>query len=93
LNSSKTALFATALGAWLDSIAETVNEQAVVRLFAVNGWTGPIPRVTHGDIETPDLAELGEYISKLGSAGALTLPDERLERYLRRAASLPPVEE
>ena len=93
LNSSKTSLFATALGAWLDSIAETLNEQAVPRLFALNGLAGELPRIVHGDIETPDLKELGEYITKIAGAGALTLPDDGLERYLRRAASLPDIPE
>lgn len=91
LASSKTALFATALGAWLDSIAETLNTVAVPRLFRVNGAAPgrPLPRIVHGDIETPDLGELGTYIGALSGAGMPLFPDEALERYLRRVANLP----
>jgi len=93
LSSSKTALFSAAMGAWLDTIAETLNMQAVPRLFALNGIPAPYPRIVHGDIETPDLDALSNFILRLANAGALTLPDERLERYLRRAASLPEQDE
>lgn len=93
LASSKTSIFASAMGAWLDVIADTINEQAVPRLFALNGFEAPYPRITHGDIETPDLDALSNFVLRMSNAGALTLPDERLERYLRRAASLPEQDE
>jgi hypothetical protein len=89
LSSSKTELFAAAIGSWLDTIADTISMQAVPRLFRMNGIPGPYPKIAHGDIETPDLGELGSFILNLSNAGALTLPDDRLERHLRRVASLP----
>jgi hypothetical protein len=93
LSSSKTEIFASAMGAWLDTIADTLNEQAVPRLFTLNGIDGPYPRIVHGDIETPDLDALSNYILRLANAGAITVPDEKLERHLRRAASLPEQDE
>jgi hypothetical protein len=93
LASSKTEIFAAAMGAWLDTIADTLNEQAVPRLFTLNGIGGPYPRIVHGDIETPDLDALSNYILRLANAGAITVPDEKLERHLRRAASLPEQDE
>jgi hypothetical protein len=93
LSSSKTELFAAAIGSWLDTIADTISMQAVPRLFRMNGIRGPYPSIAHGDIETPDLGELGDFISKISNAGALTLPDDRLERHLRRVASLPEPED
>lgn len=93
LSDSKTQIFASAMGAWLDVIADTLSEQAVPRLFALNGISAPYPRIVHGDIETPDLDALSNFILRLANAGAITLPDEKLERYLRRAASLPEQDE
>lgn len=90
LASSKTALFAVALGAWLDSICEVLNTHAVPRLFAANNhpWGAPLPRIVHGDIESRDLGELGTYLGQLAAAGMPLFPDPVLERYCLRAAKL-----
>ena len=91
LSSSKTSLFAVALGTYLDIIGYVVNNYALPRLFALNGWpTDRVPTVEHGDIETPDLKELGDYIAKLSGAGMELFPDDNLENALREAAGLPP---
>jgi hypothetical protein len=47
--------------------------------------------VKHGDVETPDLDVLGEYVSRLAGAGMPLFPtdDGELERELLRAANLP----
>ncbi len=89
LNSSKTKLFSMAIGAWLDSICETINRSAVRRLFRINGREAPYPRFTHGDIEAPDLKELGEFVGKMAGVGALTLPAEEIEAWVRRLAGAP----
>lgn len=91
LSSSKTSLFAVALGTYLDIIAYVFNQFAIPRLFALNGWPlDRLPYVEHGDIETPDLKELGDYIAKLSGAGMELFPDDKLENALREAAGLPP---
>jgi len=52
LSSDKTNLFGTALAAWLDSIAETVNRFAIPKLMKLNGWPiDRLPRLAHGDLE------------------------------------------
>ena len=91
LANSKTEIFASALGAWCKSIADTFNEVEVPRLFALNGWDGPTPRIVPGDIEERDLKALGEYVAKISAAGLQLFPSEdgALERYLLRAAKLP----
>ena len=52
-----------------------------------SGITG-YPELVHGDIETQNLSELGEFVSKMVGIGAIT-PDESMEDYLRMAADLP----
>lgn len=90
LSSDKTDLFAVALGTFLDSIADVLNRYAVPRLFALNGMdTENLPEIRHGDIEKPDLTNLGTYLGSLINAGMPLFPDEELEAYLRKVAGLP----
>lgn len=91
LSSDKTDLFAVALGAWLDSISEIFNRYAIPRLFALNpslARSGQLPKLVHGDIESPNLEELANFIDKLAGKGVLT-PDPNLEEHLRQLSGLP----
>lgn len=90
LASSKTNLFTTALGAYLDSICEVVNRHAIPRLMKLNGRpTDTTPKLVHGDIETVDLAELGKFINDLSGAGFTEhlLPD--VQKAVMKQARLP----
>jgi len=91
LSSDKKALFSMALSAIMDSIGDVFNSYAVPRLFQLNDFSGLVdyPKIKHGDIETPDLTELGQYIANLAGSQALTVNDPEMENYLRRAANLP----
>lgn len=90
LSSDKTALFATALGAWLQVMQDVFQRQLMQRWWTLNGLDEALmPRLVPGDIESPDLTELAAYISALASAGAPLFPDKNLEVYLREAAKLP----
>ena len=90
LSSSKTHLFSQALGAWLDSIAGIFNRYAIPRLFLLNGRRlTDLPKIVHGDIETPNLGELGKFIGELVGAGFDLFPDANLEDHIRSAAGFP----
>lgn len=90
LASSKTNLFATALGAFADAICGIVNQYAIPRLLKLNGMDlEQPPQLDHGDIETVDLGELGDFVVKLSQAGASLFPDDALENKLRTSAGLP----
>jgi hypothetical protein len=90
LSSDKTDLFAVALGTFLDIIEDVLNRYAVPRLWRLNGMkTENLPKIAHGDIEKPNLAELGTFIGALVNAGVPLFPDEDLEAYLREVAGLP----
>ncbi|MDE7055101.1 MAG: hypothetical protein K2O84_09885, partial [Oscillospiraceae bacterium] len=92
LSSDKTELFGVALGAFLDLICEVFNNQAIPRLIDINGehFSGisGYPELVHGDIETQNLGELGQFVSQMVGIGAIT-PDGGMETYLRMAANLP----
>lgn len=89
LSSDKTELFSVAIGTFLDEIASVMNRHAIPRLLLLNGMKGTA-RMTHGDIETPDLKQLGEWIKNLAGAGAELFPDDELENRLRQLSNLPP---
>lgn len=81
-------LFAVSLGGWCDLIADVINAHGIPRLVRLNGWpTDRCPRLAHGDIEVPDLAALGDYISKLASTGLPLFPTDWT--HLRRLAGIP----
>lgn len=46
------------------------------------------PKLTHGDVESPDLKDLSAYIRELTGCGVI-IADEALEEYCRKVASLP----
>ena len=90
LSDSKTALFSLAIKAWLDEIKQVFNQYAFPRVFKLNGMPlDNMPTLEYGDIETPDLAVLGKYISDLSGSGVPLFPDNQLENYLREAGNLP----
>lgn len=89
LSSSKTRLFAVALGAYLDMISGVLNDIAVPRLFKLNGITDELPTMEHSDLEIPDLNELADFLSKLAGVGII-LDDDDVEDHLRRVSKLPP---
>lgn len=92
LADSKTTTFATALGAWLENIVATTQQHVIAPLVALNGWPADLcPTLEHGDIETPDLVAVADYVTKLTASGLLS-PDPTLERYLRATGRLPALE-
>jgi hypothetical protein len=93
LADNKTAMFAVAIGTILKGIASVFNLYAIPRLIAVNGLVPKepkdMPKLVPGDIESPDLGQLGAYITALAGAGAPLFPDADLEDHLRKIGDLP----
>lgn len=90
---SKTGIFRTAMAAWVQSIAETINRFELPRLFDLNGWRlEELPKITPGDVEAPNLGELGQFISSLTQAGFNLFPNKELEDFLMDAAKMPPID-
>lgn len=92
LADSKTKIFALAVGAYLDVICEVFNNQGIPRLIDANGdhFKGitDYPHMTHGDIEEQDLTTFASFIKEMVGAGVL-VPDEQLEKEIRRIGHLP----
>lgn len=90
LNSTKTNLFSTAIGAFLDIICDVMNRYAVPRLFAVNTFkiTG-YPKLKHGDLGSVDLNELGAYLQRLAQSGVIFAGNPEIEKHLFDVAGIP----
>mgnify|MGYP004517928995 CR=1 FL=1 len=92
LSSDKTELFSVALGAFLDIICETFNNQGIPALIDINGshFDGieDYPRLAHGDIDKRDITKLATFLKDMVGVGIL-IPDEKLEDYVRETANLP----
>lgn len=90
LSSDKTALFATAVGAFAGAISDTANAQIIAPLWELNALPPEyMPKLVCGDLETQNLAELAAFITSLTGAGATLFPDRELENHLRGMAGLP----
>jgi hypothetical protein len=90
LASSKTNIFATAMGSVLDMVAGVFNRYAIPRLFDLNDFAiSDYPKIVHGDLEAVDLKELGEYVQRLAASGYPLFPNVDLEKYLMKVANLP----
>ena len=87
LHSSTTALLSYGLGGIMDSICETYNRHFMPRLWAINGLPmETMPALIHGDVETVDLEELGNFMVRYTQSG-LDLSD--IENEIRRQAGFP----
>lgn len=89
LASSKTDVFAIALGALIGNITETFNRHAVAQLMELNGYEPELwPRLCHGDIEKVSIEELGVFLDKAAGKGFIT-PQPGDNEYLRDLAGMP----
>lgn len=90
LSSSKTDLLGYALAAIMDEVCDVMNRKAIPELFRRNPQfpAHALPKLVHGDVETPDLSVLGSYIQALQMVG-VDLSDEPTQQLLRRVADLP----
>lgn len=90
LSTSKTGIFRTALNSWANTIAEVINRKLVPMLFNVNGWhLSEFPKIVPGEVDPPDLSELGQFIQQLSGAGLQLFPDFDLENFVRKSARMP----
>lgn len=89
LSKKVTSMFGTAIGTYMDAIASVFNRFAIRRRQALNRKPQELdPVLVHGDIEGPDLAELGAFVTAMATAG-LDVTDPKIRRKLLEAAALP----
>jgi len=90
LGATKMDLWTMAVDSLCKTIADTINSHAVPRLLRLNGLdTSRCPTLVYSEVAHVDLAEIGDFVSKMTTAGVL-VPDPGLEDHLRDLAGLPP---
>ena len=90
LVSSRTSMFANALGAYLDSLAGVVNRHAIPRLLEINNINvEQIPTLEHGDIESVDPEIYAKALLSLSQAGFNLAGDPEIENVIRTNMALP----
>jgi hypothetical protein len=90
LASTKTNLFAQALGGFLASVVEVINSKAIPQLMRLNGINNPeiFPTLRHSDFEELPIDEvIAPLVSAVGQG--LITPDDRLEQWIRESAGWP----
>jgi phage gp29-like protein len=92
LGTAKVDLWTLAVDSIAKSIAEVVNQYAIPRLLKLNAMRmDKLPQLTYGQVNSVELLEVADYVSKLTTAGAM-MPDRTLEAHLRNMADLPDAE-
>lgn len=90
----KTGVFRAALNSVTEMIADVFNQHVVPRLFAINNWRPEtLPKIVPDDVDAPDIAVLGSFMSSMQAAGVSWFPDPDLENYVRDAARLPKLDD
>lgn len=90
----KTGIFRAALNTIATAIADVFNRYAIPRLFAANSWKlDKLPKIEPSNVDPPNLAELGQFMTSMAGLGMTFFPDPDLEKYLRDTAHLPALSE
>ena len=90
----KTGIFRAALNTITEAIADVFNRHAIPRLFELNAWKlDQLPRIVPNNVDPPNLAELGQFMTAMAGMGMEFFPDADLEKFLREVAHLPAMSE
>lgn len=94
LHTDKTGLFRASINSISQAIADVLNRYAIPRLFAINGWqVEELPRFVPGDVDPPDLTQLASFMAQMANTGVQWFPDAELEKFIRKSARLPELDE
>lgn len=90
LAATKISLFTSALSSFLDTIKAIVDRRATPMLLKFNGISQELaPSLDHGDVESINIQELGEFISKIAGTGFNPLAGVEAQKAVMEAARLP----
>ncbi len=90
LAATKISLFTSALSSFLDTAGAVVNRKAVPTLLDFNGIPRELaPTLEHGDVESVNLQELGDFIAKVAGTGWNPLESDEAKQTVMGAAKLP----
>lgn len=81
LAGNKTQMFQSAINGFLDGTDEILNNLALPRIYALNGWDPAMTcKFHHDDVNIPDIEVIGTFLKNLKAAGMTMFPDVELEK-------------
>lgn len=90
LAATKISLFTAALSSFLDTVGAVIDRTAVPALMQFNGFPAELaPTFDHGDVESINLDELGNFIAKCAGTGFNPLKNLDAQIAAMEAAKLP----
>lgn len=90
LHVDKTGIFRTALNSICESIANVLNRYAIPKLVRLNGFqVEAMPELKPLDVDAPDIAQLGAFMSQMAGLGMQWFPNADMEDFVRKTARLP----
>lgn len=90
LAATKISLFTAALSSFLDTACAVIDRRAVTQLLIFNGIPLELaPVMEHGDVESVNIQELGEFIAKVAGTGFNPLAGVSAQKAVMAAAKLP----
>ncbi len=90
LAATKISLFTSALSSFLDTVKAIIDRRAVPLLMEANGFPMELcPTMEHGDVESINIQELGDFIAKLAGTGFNPLAGFDARKAVMAAARLP----
>jgi len=81
--------FEAAFEGYVMSFEETYNEEALPLLFALNGVTDLLPKLTHVTVAGADISAIVEAVQRLTQEGYLDSTDPMIQNYLKDLIRLP----
>ncbi len=90
LHTDKTGIFRNSMNAIAQTIADTLNRQAVPKLLMANGMKpDEMPKIKPNDVDAPDITQLAAFMQSMASMGMQWFPDAEMEKFVRDTARLP----
>lgn len=90
LASTKISLFTSALSSFMDAAYSVVNRHAIPTLMRFNVWPEELtPVIEHGDVESVNIQELGDFIAKITGTGFNPLASIEAQKTVMELAKLP----
>lgn len=90
LAATKISLFTSALSSFLDTAGAIIDRTAVTALLRFNGIPLELaPTFYHGDVESINILELGEFIAKIAGTGFNPLATVEAQKAVMEMAKLP----
>lgn len=90
LAATKISLFTSALSSFLDTVGAIIDRRATPELLRFNGIPLELcPTMEHGDVESINIQELGQFIAALAGTGFNPLASFDAQRTVMEAARIP----